>query len=211
MLATTFHQHYAPPSVPDPNRDPHDFGPPGSRSISQRYGSGLWLWLLLDFLSLKNYVSVPSQRKSRKTLFLISFLLASWRSLTIIAGSGSESGSGSGSESKSGSNSQRHGSPDPDPHSKLSWIRNTAPPYQRNDELTQSFLYLFVSIYYGSRSAHLTRCTSLPALAFRVRADRALTGEIPVLAQLQHIVTIRCLCRDVRFRARGLVNLRWAT
>jgi hypothetical protein len=27
-------------SVPDPNPDPHVFGPPGSGSISQRYGSG---------------------------------------------------------------------------------------------------------------------------------------------------------------------------
>ncbi len=37
----------------------------------------------------------------------ISFLLASWRSMTKIAGSGSESGSGS--------TRQRHGSADPDP------------------------------------------------------------------------------------------------
>jgi hypothetical protein len=27
-------------SVPDPEADPHVFGPPGSGSISQRYGSG---------------------------------------------------------------------------------------------------------------------------------------------------------------------------
>ncbi len=57
------------PSVPDPT-DPHVFGPPGSGSgsTSQRYGSGsfyhqakmalktlmsTFLWLLLDFLSLK--------------------------------------------------------------------------------------------------------------------------------------------------------------
>ncbi len=57
-------------SVPDPNLDPdpHVFGPPGSGSTSQRYGSGSFyhqakivrktlipivLWLLLDFLSLK--------------------------------------------------------------------------------------------------------------------------------------------------------------
>ncbi len=39
---------------------------------------------------------------SRKTFFLISFLLASWRSMTKIAGSGSIS--------------QRRGSADPDPH-----------------------------------------------------------------------------------------------
>ncbi len=53
------------------------------------------LWLLLDFLSLKNYVKVI-----RKT-FLNKFLLASWRSITKIAGSGSASGS----------SSQKHGSP----------------------------------------------------------------------------------------------------
>ncbi len=62
---------YLPGSVPDP--DPHVFGPHGSGSISQRYGSGpgyfcqlakivrktlipTVLWLLLDFLSLKNDV-----------------------------------------------------------------------------------------------------------------------------------------------------------
>ncbi len=46
---------------------------------------------------------------SRKTFFKISFLLASWRSVTKIA------------ESESGSISQRHGSadPDPDPHQDL--------------------------------------------------------------------------------------------
>ncbi len=68
---------------PDPNPDPSDpyvFGPPGSwsGSISQRYGSesGSFyhqakvvrkiliptaLWLLFDFLSLKNDVNVPSK------------------------------------------------------------------------------------------------------------------------------------------------------
>jgi hypothetical protein len=63
-------------SVRDP--DPHVFGPPGSGSTSQRYGSGsrsfchqakivrktlipTVLYLLLDFLSSKNDVIVPSK------------------------------------------------------------------------------------------------------------------------------------------------------
>jgi hypothetical protein len=67
------------------------------------------LWLLLDFLSLKNDVNgVPYLQnvKSRKTVLKKLFLLASWRSAMKIAGSGSESGS----------TIQRHGSTDPDPH-----------------------------------------------------------------------------------------------
>jgi hypothetical protein len=66
-------------SVQDPDPpDPHVFGPPGSRSTSQRYGSELRILLsscknskkildsyyfvtLFDFLSLKNDVNVPSK------------------------------------------------------------------------------------------------------------------------------------------------------
>ncbi len=71
---------------PKPDQDPPDprvlaFGPPGSRSgsISQRYGSGSGsfyhlistvLWLLFDFLSLKNDVKVPSERNMKKTFFV---------------------------------------------------------------------------------------------------------------------------------------------
>ena len=68
-------------SVPDP--DPHVFGPSGSGSISQRYESGsgsfhhqtkiarktlipIILQLLLDFLSLKNDVNVPSKSTVRR-------------------------------------------------------------------------------------------------------------------------------------------------
>ncbi len=109
-------------SVADPDPpDPHVFGPPGSGSTSKRYGSGSGsfchhakivtktliptiLWLFLTFLSLKNDVNVPSKsNKQKKLCQKISFLLASWRSMTEIAGSGS------------GSISQRHGSADPDP------------------------------------------------------------------------------------------------
>ncbi len=129
-------------SVPDPNRDPpdpHVFGPPGSGSgsISQRYGSGsgfgsgslhhyakilrktlisIVLWHLFDFLSLKNYVHVPSKSNMQKNVMeKISFLLVSWRSMMKIAGSGSRSGSGS----ESGSISQSHGSADPDPQQNV--------------------------------------------------------------------------------------------
>jgi hypothetical protein len=114
-----------PPGVPDPNPepDPHVFGPPGSGSTSQRYGSGSFyhqakivrktlipnvLWLLLDFLSLKKDVNVPSKSNMQKNLLKkLVFLLASWRLMTKILGSGS------------GSISQRHGSADPDPHQNV--------------------------------------------------------------------------------------------
>jgi hypothetical protein len=67
---------------------------------------------LFDFLSLINNVNVPSKsNKQKKLCWKISFLLASWRSMMKITGSGS------GSES--GSISQRHGSPDPDPHQNV--------------------------------------------------------------------------------------------
>ncbi len=74
---------------------------------------------LFDFLSSKNDVNVASKsNKQKKLCKKISFLLASWRSMTKIAGSGS------------GSISQRHG-----PriririHPKMSWIRNTGQMY----------------------------------------------------------------------------------
>ncbi len=108
-------------SAPDP--DPHVFGPPGFGTISLGYGS--WsrsfyhqaiivrkililnvLWLLLGFLSFKNYVNVPSKsNKQKKLCKKISFLLASWWSMTKIAGSGSGS------------------------TPKMSWIWNTVPIY----------------------------------------------------------------------------------
>ncbi len=75
-------------SVADPDPpDPHVFGPPGSGSISQRYGSGSGsfyhpavrkiliptaLWLLLDFLSLKmmyKYLQKVISKKTFKNLF----------------------------------------------------------------------------------------------------------------------------------------------
>jgi hypothetical protein len=69
-------------SVPDPP-DPHVFGPPGSGSISQGYGSESSrkigrktlipsvLRLFLDFLFLKNDENVYSKStvRSRKTFF----------------------------------------------------------------------------------------------------------------------------------------------
>ncbi len=67
---------------------PHVLGPPGFGSFSQRYGSGsrygsfyqrakivrktlipTVLWLLLDFLSLKNDVNVPSKSNKQKNFF----------------------------------------------------------------------------------------------------------------------------------------------
>jgi hypothetical protein len=63
---------------PDPNPNPHDFGPPGSGSISQRYGSGsscknskenldsCYFVTPFDFLSLKKDVNVPSKSNKQK-------------------------------------------------------------------------------------------------------------------------------------------------
>ncbi len=95
-------------SVPDPDpSDPFVFGSPrsGSGSISQRYVSGSFyhqakivrktliptvLRLLFDFLSLKNdanYLQKIGNKQKEKNCFV----LASWRSMTKIAGSGSAS------------------------------------------------------------------------------------------------------------------------
>ncbi len=51
------------------------------------------LWLPNDFLSWNYYVNVPSKSNKQKNLGKNSFLMASWRSRTKIAGSGSGSGS----------------------------------------------------------------------------------------------------------------------
>jgi len=72
---------------PNPDPDPHVSEPPGSGSISQRYGSRIriQIWILLsscknskknldsysfvtlfDFLSLKKDVNVPSKRNKQK-------------------------------------------------------------------------------------------------------------------------------------------------
>ena len=72
-------------SVADPNPDPDPpdprvFGPPGSGSTSQRYGSGsscknskknldsYYFVTLFDFLSLKNYINLPSKSNKQKKL-----------------------------------------------------------------------------------------------------------------------------------------------
>ncbi len=74
--------------VADPDLDPYVFWPPGSGSISRRYvigsGSGSFyhqakivsktliptvLWLLYDFLSLKNDVNVASKSNKQKNFF----------------------------------------------------------------------------------------------------------------------------------------------
>jgi hypothetical protein len=70
-------------SVADP--DPHVFGPPGSGSSSQRYGSGSGsfyhhakivrktlipsFFTLFDFSSLKNDVNLASKSKKLKKLY----------------------------------------------------------------------------------------------------------------------------------------------
>jgi hypothetical protein len=119
-------------SVADPNPDPYVFGPPGSGSINQRYGSGSLyhqakivriafiptvLRLLFDLLSLIIVVNVPSKSNGRKNFKKLVFLLESLRSVTKIAGSGSIC--------------QRRGSTDPDPHPNgmdpQHWLADTVP------------------------------------------------------------------------------------
>ncbi len=62
------------------------------------------MWLLNEFLSLKNNVNAPSESDKQTKTWRNFFLLTSWRSMTKIVGSGSASGSVS----------QRYGSADPD-------------------------------------------------------------------------------------------------
>ncbi len=113
-----------PDQNPDPDpTDPHIFGPPGSGSISQRYGirirllirirnllscknskknlDSYYFVILFDFFIFEKWCKCTLKSNVQKNCVKISFLLASWRSLTKIAGSGSIS--------------QRHGSADPDP------------------------------------------------------------------------------------------------
>jgi hypothetical protein len=72
--------------------DPYVFGPPGSGSISQRYGSGSFyhqakiLLPLFDLISLKNYVNVHSKRNKQKNLWKTNlFFTASSMSMLKIA------------------------------------------------------------------------------------------------------------------------------
>ncbi len=96
-------------SVPDPNSDPDPPDPHVSSSKKSKKNLGpTVLWLLLDFLSLKNDVNVPSKRNEQKNFFKISLLFLSWRSMTKTVGTGSESGSGSADLD-----------PDPDSHQNV--------------------------------------------------------------------------------------------
>ncbi len=108
------------------------------------------LWLLFDFLSLKNYVSVPSKSYNQKNLLIKygSFLLASWRSMTKIARSGS----------------LRDMDPRIRTHTKMSWIRGSEPtPKCHGSALWYLQLsFTFVWNPYGSRSAD-SRCGSRSA------------------------------------------------
>ncbi len=76
-----------------------------------------YLVTLFDFYLWIDENVASKSKKQKKLVLKTSFLLASWRPMTKIAGSGS------GSESIS----QRHGSMDPRIriHPKMSWIRNT--------------------------------------------------------------------------------------
>ncbi len=51
------HKHYVSSSVADP--DPHDFGPPGSGSTSQRYGSGSGYFYYQSKIVKKTLIPTP--------------------------------------------------------------------------------------------------------------------------------------------------------
>ncbi len=76
---------------PDPLVRGTDPDPSALSNIVRKIFISTVLWLLKDFLSLKNAVNVPSKRNKQKNFDKNSFLLASWRSLTKRAGSESES------------------------------------------------------------------------------------------------------------------------
>ncbi len=138
------------------------FGRPGSGSISQRNRSGSFchqaklvtktlisivLWLLLNFLSLKNYVNVPLKSNKQKNFFKkLVLLLASWKSMTKIAGSGS--------------NTQRHGSGS---ETKMSPIRNSAYTNWASLLLEKVFHVKLYIVFQEARSfffrSHTTRAT----------------------------------------------------
>ncbi len=105
------------------------FGPPGSGSTSQKYGSGSFyhakiliktlILLFCDsfwlFIFEKWCKCTFEKYYAEKIVLKISFLLASWRSVTKLAGSGYIS--------------QRHGSADPDPPQNVMdpqhWFKST--------------------------------------------------------------------------------------
>jgi hypothetical protein len=47
---------------PDPE-DPHDFGPPGSGTVKQRYGSGSFPFLIKVLSGLKKYFQYNTEHK----------------------------------------------------------------------------------------------------------------------------------------------------
>jgi hypothetical protein len=75
-------------SVTDP--DPYVFGPPGSFLLSKKVRKTLnptLLWLLYDFLSLKNDENVVSKSNKLKKLWKQHFLVAILKVTDKIAGS----------------------------------------------------------------------------------------------------------------------------
>ncbi len=93
------------------------------------------LWLPFDFLSLKNDVEVPSKSTMQKNfLKQIRILLASWRSMLKIEGSGS------------GSISQRRGSPDLDPHQNVMDPEHCATLKRRGSWVISVYLWLSVMV-----------------------------------------------------------------
>jgi hypothetical protein len=99
LLLLNKHEVRVSGSVADPNPDPdppdpHVFGPPGSGSTGQRYGSGSGSFYhhakivrktliptifltLFDFLSLKNDVNVDSKSNKQKKIVLKNYFFAS--------------------------------------------------------------------------------------------------------------------------------------
>jgi hypothetical protein len=96
--------------VPDPlvigtDQDHSIIKQKNKKNLLSYYFFVTFLWLFI----LKIYVNLPSKSYKQKNLGKKKFLLASWRSVTKIAGSWADSGF----------INQMHGSADPDPHQNV--------------------------------------------------------------------------------------------
>jgi hypothetical protein len=152
-----FHCVWSSVADPDPlvrGTDPDpDLSSKNSKENLDSYCFVTSLWLFI----LENDVNVPSKSDKQKNLEIkisfFNFLLASWRSLTKIAGSGAGAGT------KSRPVSQRYGSADPYPH------QNVTDP--------QHWFEAF--LYFESSSSKVFFCGSV---SFLLRDPTFLLGQI---------------------------------
>ncbi len=122
------------------------------------------------------------QNLNRNIFFQLSFLLASWRSVTKIAGSGSIS--------------QRHGSADPNPDPpKMSWIGNTA--FFNSQELREPYLMVCVCAGPDPRVFWWPQ-TWRPAVWTWTTSSLSSTTIIPTTARTTSTGLVRYLLSSIR-------------